>query len=178
MYKNAICWIRAVTIECNYKESDNKLNDQFINELNDSDMLAEIIRELIKPNENMMIPSEQVLCKKNCTPKCPGNSYSLSEVKEFDEIYPRQSQQNRIKLHAAIKLPTGKCKYCSLSHLPSCCLAYGKKCTKYTKMKHFRKVCKSARGSMVQNIEQEANQEQITLKRWISIIYIFMPIIP
>ena len=59
--QECICTIRAVTIECNYKELDKKLNDQFINGLNDSDMLAAIIRELSKTDENMQVTSKQVL---------------------------------------------------------------------------------------------------------------------
>ena len=44
--------IRVAAIDCNYKELDRQLKEQFIHGLNDSDMLAEIIRELTKTNEN------------------------------------------------------------------------------------------------------------------------------
>ena len=45
-------------IECNYKEVDRQLKEQFIHRLNDSEMLAEVIRELTKSDENTMIPDE------------------------------------------------------------------------------------------------------------------------
>ena len=49
--KNTEEWmgrIRIMTIVCNYKEIDRQLEEQFIYRFSDSDMLAEIIKELIK----------------------------------------------------------------------------------------------------------------------------------
>ena len=48
-------------VECNYKEIDRQLKEQFIHGLNDNDMLTEIIRELTKAEENTAVTSEQVL---------------------------------------------------------------------------------------------------------------------
>ena len=53
-----ICRLRVAAIECNYKEVDRQLKEQFTHRLNDSEMLAEMIRELIKSDVNMMIPSD------------------------------------------------------------------------------------------------------------------------
>ena len=50
--------LRMAAIECNYNEVDRQLKEQFINGLNDSEMLTEIIRELTKSDENAIIPSE------------------------------------------------------------------------------------------------------------------------
>ena len=44
-------------VECNYREVDRQLKEQFIHGLNDNDMLTEIIRQLTN------LTSEQVL---NC----------------------------------------------------------------------------------------------------------------
>ena len=47
--KNVEEWmgrIRVTAIECNYKEIGSQLKEQFIHRINDSDMLAGIIREL------------------------------------------------------------------------------------------------------------------------------------
>ena len=52
---------RIAAIECNYKEVDRQLKEQFMHMLNDSEMLAEISRELTRSDENTMIPSESVL---------------------------------------------------------------------------------------------------------------------
>ena len=46
-------------IEYNYKELDRQLKEQIIPSLNDTDMLAEIIRELTKIQENTEIMSEK-----------------------------------------------------------------------------------------------------------------------
>ena len=53
-------WLSA--IECNYKELNRQLKEQFIYGINDTDMLAEIIRELTKIHRNTEITSENVLC--------------------------------------------------------------------------------------------------------------------
>ena len=49
-------WLSA--IECNYKELDRQLKEQFIHGLNDTDMLGEIIRELTKIQKNAEITSK------------------------------------------------------------------------------------------------------------------------
>ena len=44
--------LNLAAIDCNYKERDRQLKEQFIHGLKDTDMLAEIIRELTKVKEN------------------------------------------------------------------------------------------------------------------------------
>ena len=50
--------LRLAAIDCNYKEIDGQLKEQFIHALNDTDMLAEIIIEFIKVEEYTEIISE------------------------------------------------------------------------------------------------------------------------
>ena len=52
---------RTTAMECSYKEVDRQLKEQFIHGLGDSEMLMEIIQELTKCSENMMIPNEHLL---------------------------------------------------------------------------------------------------------------------
>ena len=52
-------WIAVV--ECNYKEVDRQLKEQFIHGLNDRVMLDEIVRELMAKNNSEHIKSEDVL---------------------------------------------------------------------------------------------------------------------
>ena len=52
-------WI--VVVECNYKEVDRQLREQFIHGLNDRVMLDEIVRELMAKNSSEQINSEDVL---------------------------------------------------------------------------------------------------------------------
>ena len=51
--------LRLAAIECNYKETDRQLKEQFIHSLNDTEMLAEILRELTKIQENTQITSQK-----------------------------------------------------------------------------------------------------------------------
>ena len=57
-------WIRRLYLvvgECNYRELDRQLKEQFIHELNNKLMLDEIIRELTAKNNDEQVTSEGVL---------------------------------------------------------------------------------------------------------------------
>ena len=80
--------LQLPAVECNYKEPDRQLKEQFIHSLNDTDMLAEIIRELTKIQENTEIMSENMLCwAKRVEAKKAQSAImsSLTEAKEFDK---------------------------------------------------------------------------------------------
>ena len=84
MNENTEEWMgrhRLAIIECNYKEIDRKLKEQFIHGLNDNDMLAEIIRELSKAEESTAVTSEQVLilARERGSPKNPFHNNSWSK---------------------------------------------------------------------------------------------------
>ena len=51
----------VVTAECNYRELDRQLKEQFIHGLNDKLMLDEIIRELTTKFNDEQVTSEGVL---------------------------------------------------------------------------------------------------------------------
>ena len=51
----------VVAAECNYRELDRQLKEQFIHGLNDKGMLDEIIRELTATNNDEQVISEGVL---------------------------------------------------------------------------------------------------------------------
>ena len=53
--------LRMTTVECNYREIDRKLKEQFIHAVNDNDMITEIMRELTKAEESTGVTSEQLL---------------------------------------------------------------------------------------------------------------------
>ena len=81
--------LRLAAVECNYKEIDWQSKEQFIHELSDNDMLAEIIRELTKAKERTAVTSEQVLIWAKRVEAHRAKSAirtSLSETKEFDKI--------------------------------------------------------------------------------------------
>ena len=54
--------LRIKASKYDYKEKDRRLKEQFINGINDEDMMTEIIRELTKIQKTNEVTSEQVLC--------------------------------------------------------------------------------------------------------------------
>ena len=53
--------LRIATAECNYQEVDRQLKEQFTHGLNDDDMIIQIIKELLKTEENENVTIEQML---------------------------------------------------------------------------------------------------------------------
>ena len=84
--------LQTAVAECNYKEIDRQLKEQFIHGLNIEEILVEIIRELMKCEENITIHSENVLtCAKRVEAQRAKTAVisSLHEVKNFDAIVQR-----------------------------------------------------------------------------------------
>ena len=76
-------------IECNYKHIDRHLKKQFINGLNHSDMLVQIIRELTKPEEGSDVTSACILVRAKRVEAKKAQSMiitSLNETKDLDKI--------------------------------------------------------------------------------------------
>ena len=73
--------LRLAAVECNSKEIDRQLKEQFIQRLNDNDMLANIIREFTKADKSTAVTSEQVLAwtKRVEGPKNPVNNNNQSK---------------------------------------------------------------------------------------------------
>ena len=90
--ENAVEWmgrLRLAAIECNYKDIDRQLKKQFIHSQNDTDMLAEIVMELTKIEENVEVTSEKVKCLARRVEVQRTQSViinSLTETKEFDKL--------------------------------------------------------------------------------------------
>ena len=62
--QNAEEWtggLQVVVLECNYKELDHQLKEQFIHGLNDQMMLDRVIRELTTKGSNDQTTSEDML---------------------------------------------------------------------------------------------------------------------
>ena len=53
--------LQLTAVECNYKDIDRQLKEQFIHGLNDNDILVDIIRKLSKREESKNVTSGQVL---------------------------------------------------------------------------------------------------------------------
>ena len=141
-----------------------KLKEQFIIRVNDDDMLAEIIRELSKPEESTAVTSEQLLvwAKRSRSLKSPVSNNDQSKWNKkiwHDKDKKRGTETQSEKPHAHTKMPMKQSfSYCGSSHPPKQCLAYGKKCMEYGKVKHLRKVCRSGRNRAMHDLEQEPHQ--------------------
>ena len=81
--------LRVAASECNYKECDRQLKEQFIHGLGDKDMLDEIIKELTKRSNNDPCSSEDVLRWAICMEAQRAQAVVLSKVtgqESFDKV--------------------------------------------------------------------------------------------
>ena len=82
--------LRIAAIECNYKEIDRQLEEQFIYRLNDSDVIVKIIKEPTLSEENTDFTSNQVLLWARQIESQRTQTAVLNNVKvnqEFDTIW-------------------------------------------------------------------------------------------
>ena len=134
--------------------------------MNDNEKLVKIIREFTKTEEHKDVISEQVLVLAKRVELQRVQSAiinNLSETEGFDKmkIVRCEQRQTGRKLHTHIKTPAKQnCSYFGSSHLPRQCLAYSKKYTDSGKISHIREVCRSTRGRVVHNVEQEPEKDQ------------------
>ena len=161
--------LRIAVVECNYKEVDRQLKEQFMHELNDRVMLDEIVRELMAKNNSEQTNSEDILLWARHIEAQRAQVailIDITEVQKFDKVKlvqkPKGRQEAETTRHIYQRCP---CKYCGGSHAPRQCPAYGKACTGCGKISHFQKVCMSKRNCAVHEVEievaPEPNEEDI-----------------
>ena len=115
---------------------------EFIHGSNDNDMLAKIIRELIKAMESTAVTSEQLLVW----------AKGVETQRAHFTIITSLSKTNA-------KIPMKQSfSYCHSSHPPRQCPVYGKKCVQLSKVNYFREVCRNGRNRIVHDLEQEPDQ--------------------
>ena len=166
-WENAEEWMGRIwlsAIECNYKEIDRQLKEEFIYVLNDTEILGELIKELTKICENEEITRENVLSWVKRVEVQKGQSSimnSLTQVKEFDKLkVVKSTYKESPRRYRQTKMPAKQTsKYCGSSYPPRQCLAYGKRCTDWNKIGHFRVLCRSRRAWSMNEVEQEAAED-------------------
>ena len=127
-------------------------------------MLAEIIRELTKIQENTEIMSENVLCwgkREEAQGAQSAIKNSPTEAKEFDKLKVAKNtyKESPRRSSTQIKMPAKQtCRCCGSSHPWQKCPAYGKKCTEYSKIGHIRGMCRSRKPIAMNEVEQETAQ--------------------
>ena len=141
--------LHVAAVECNYREVDQQLKEQFIHGLNDKIMLDEVNRELTAKDNSKQTTSKDVLAwakrfKAQWAQAAIFND--ITESQKFDKtkmVQKPKSSQDRETSHP--RYQKWPCRYFGGSHMPRQCPAYGKMCTGCGKMGHFKKVCRSKR---------------------------------
>ena len=105
------------------QDGDRQLKEQFLYGLNNSWMLAEIIREITKSDENVMIPEEGVLVWANRIEDQTAQVAiinSCREVKNLDIIQQKvKGKEIETKLPTLVKTPMRRrYKCCHMRHKP------------------------------------------------------------
>ena len=94
-----LCMVAA---ECNYRELDRQLKEQFIHGLNDECMLDEIIRELTAKNNDEQVTTEGVLIWARRIEAQRAQATILNNITEscqFDKVkVAKKSKEDNIKL--------------------------------------------------------------------------------
>ena len=111
--------LRTALVECNYKEIDKQLKEQFMHGLNDEEMLAEIIRELTKCEENITIHNENVLTLAKRVEAQRAQTVvisSLHEAKTFDAILQKDVKHTDKRPTTNTFSTRRKGKYCGQEH--------------------------------------------------------------
>ena len=117
--------LQIAAVECNYKEVDRQLKEQFIHGLNDRVMLDEIVRELMAKNNSRQMNSEDVLLWARQIKAQRAQAAILNDITEaqkFDKVKlvqnPKGRQETETTRHTYQRHP---CKYCGGSHAPRQC---------------------------------------------------------
>ena len=161
--------LHMAVVECNYREVDQQLKEQFIHGLNDKVLLEEVIRKLTTRKNDEQTTSEGVLVWVKRVEVQRAQAAILSDITEsckFDKIKMAQrskgSQDKQMPCTTSNRQP---CRYCSGIHMSWQCPVYGETCIRCRKTGHFRKVCRSKGDCVVHGVEvkmvQDSQHEEI-----------------
>ena len=107
--------------ECNYREVDQQLKEQFIHGLNDKVMLEEVIRELTSRNNDEQTTSEGVLAWVERVEVQRAQASILSDITEscqFDKIkMVQRSKGGQDKQTPCTTSNRQPCRYCGGIHM-------------------------------------------------------------
>ena len=131
--------VRSEVEECEYREQDRWLKEQFICGLDDEGMKAKIIGEIKVKGKTDNITSEQVLM--------------LAKQEEASMMQLRGTEQTNAEM-----MRTGTCRYCGSSHPPRRCPVYGVTCGECGKVNHFGAECRAPRWVSFRQEEQDIGQ--------------------
>ena len=147
----------VVAAECNYKEIDHQLKEQFIHGLNNKTMLDKVIRELTTKNINQQTTSEYMLILAKRVGAQKVHAAILSDITKSQKFY-KVKVAKKPAMHSAS--PNQPCRYCGSSHVLRQCPAYGKTCASCRQIGHFKKVCQSRKDHAVHEVGVEMALEE------------------
>ena len=130
-------------VDCEYKECDRRLMEQFINGLDDEVILEEIIQELTALKDNSEVSSDEVLMWAKKV------EAQRAQMKVLDNLIDKRSlslleQTSRSMLILGrIRNLIETCKYCGTGHLQRQCPTNGMTCSGCNKANHFKAVYKT-----------------------------------
>ena len=97
--------LHVVATECNYRELDRQLKEQFIHGLNDKCMLDEIIREITTKNNDEQVTSKGILIWVRRIEAQRAQAAVLNNITEshqFDKVkVTKKSKEDNIKTHSS-----------------------------------------------------------------------------
>ena len=153
----------VVAVECNYRELDRQLKEQFIHGLNDKCMLDKIIKEPTATNSNDEITSEGMLAwvkRVEAQRAQAGVLNTITELQQFDKVkIAKKTKEDNTRCPPGTTDQWHPCRYCGRLHVLRQYLAYAKTCTGCGRTGHFKKVCQSRRERTVNELEVEGSQE-------------------
>ena len=133
----------VAAVECNCRELDRQLKEQFIHGLNDKDMLGKIIKELIASNSDDEITSEDMLAWVNRVEVERAQATvlnTITELQQFDKFKIAKKDKRGQHIYPGITAQWCPCRYCGRLHVLRQCPACSKMCMGCSKTGHFKKV--------------------------------------
>ena len=132
-----------------YNEYVRRLKVQFLNGLDDENMVEEMIRELTTLKDNSKVSSEWILLwaqewrNRGCKMNCWTTSKNQKSLTGLEYTGKKHYNNGQWKGDGNKKGIIENWKYCGTGHLQRKCAAYGKMCNGYGKANHFKVVCKT-----------------------------------
>ena len=113
--------LHVVAVECNYRELDRQLKEQFIHGLNDKCMFDKIIRELTATNNDEQVTSEGMLiwAKRIEVQRAQATVLNtITESQQFDKVkLAKKTKEDNVRCTPGMTVQQHPCSYCGGIHV-------------------------------------------------------------
>ena len=137
--------------ECNYKEHNRRLKEQYVYGISNEEMTQEIIKLLMAWKNTQEVDSKQVqMWAQRVEVESAEKSVRSHEKHERLDLM-QKGRQTKIANRQQPKeqkwaCRVENCKYPGTAHMQRQCQAFGKTCSMCGKQNYFRAVCQTLRG--------------------------------